>query len=406
MKLSQYCKKYKGSRKPILFNLLTREEITVGNELFRVLRDRDFGKLSDSLTEDLTDSLVLVPDNFDREINLQMLWDNETGASDRLDVTYALTYKCNMKCSYCVQSAVKDENECKETEFLKWLSDLLEIRKPKYFHLTFFGGEPMLKRRSINTIACSTYELCKKEGIEFEFGITTNGTLINPYDIKLWKTYGLKCLDVTIDGTMENHDRKRIYKNGSGTFDDIIDNLKKIKGIVQINIISNLAPESLSYNEFLVFLSGLKSEINFNSIRFKPYFEDVAGGCFFRECHIETMENVLNEAERLSLPVERNYILGPCGYFDNNTFAVSPGGDIYPCSPFFGNREFILGTIKGLNKLEKRHSIKDNLSSECLFCSFCPVCFGGCRYVSLKVAGNVSTPTCEKKFFQNSLRDI
>jgi uncharacterized protein len=406
MKLSPYCISLKQSSSPVLFNTLTREVICIDRDLYDVLRNRAFHKIDEELERELFESSVLVPDDFDEEENLQALWEKETRPGDKLEVTYALTFRCNMKCSYCVQSDTKEENECASEGFVKWVCNLLETRKPDRFRLTFFGGEPLLKNDSITDIAVSIYEICRKAGVEFEFSITTNGTLIKPISVELWEPYGLKCLDVTIDGTRETHDRKRSYKNGSGTFDDIIDNLKSLKGLVPINLICNLPPTKESHVEFLNYLSDQKSEIEFGSIRFKPYFDNAAGGCFFSNCHIEAMEEIQKEAERLSLPVENDFILGPCGFFDNNSFAVSPVGDIYPCTPFFGNRDYVMGNVKTAGKLEKHHSIKDNLSSECSICSFCPVCFGGCRFVSLKVIGDVSKPSCEKEFFKSIFEKI
>ena len=406
MKLSPYCKKVANTSAPSLFNMLTREEITVTSELCDALEKREFDSFPCELEKELTDSSILVPDDFDAESNLLSLWNEETSVGDRLDITYALTYRCNMRCGYCIQSGVNGESECGSGEFLKWATHLLEMRKPKNFNLTFFGGEPLLKRGDISDISSSLHQLCANTEIDFGFSVISNGTLINAEDVKLWKSQGLESLDITIDGIRENHDRKRIYGNGAGTFDDIIGNLKKIRGDVSVNIISNLAPESADYGDFLFLLSDLRDEIGLNAVRFKPYYEGMSGGCFFGESHVETMKKIEAEARALSLPVESGCILGPCGFFDNNTFAVSPSGDIYPCTPFFGDRRYSLRTIKGAFELDKKHSLKDNLSEECLVCTYCPVCFGGCRYISLKAKGNVSSPTCEKRFFEGYFRDM
>jgi len=378
----------------------------IDDELHDTLRNREFKKVNGELEKELYDSSVLVHDDFDEKQSLQKLWESETRRRDTLEVTYALTFKCNMKCSYCVQSEIKEESECTCNVFVRWLSELLKIRKPRCFHLTFFGGEPLLKKQSITTIAASINLLCKELNIEFEFGITTNGTLINPVDIIKWKSFGLKNLDVTVDGEKDTHDGKRVYKDGTGTFDDIIKNLKKLKGILPVNLICNLAPTNVSHVEYLEYLSEQTNEIEIKNIRFKPYYDKSVGGCFFGDCHIGAMEEIMSKAHSLSLPVEREFIFGPCGYFDNNFFAVSPCGDIYPCTPFFGKKEFALGTVCTDEKLEKTHSLEDNLSDECLFCSFCPVCFGGCRFVSLIEKGDVSSTSCEKRFFQSNFDNI
>jgi uncharacterized protein len=301
-----------------------------------------------------------------------------------------------------VQKGVAGEDSIGDDSFITWVENILALRNPERFHLTFFGGEPLLRKDSIYRIATQLHRRCEESSIEFVFSVTTNGTLLEADDLKAWNPIGLSSVDVTLDGTKETHDGRRRYRGGEGTFDDIVGRLIDIRGITAINLISNISSSDSEYADFLSLLADLHAKIGFNSLRFKPFYNnELQHSCVFNSANIEATKRLWAESEWLGLPVERNFVIGPCGFFSNNTMAVTPQGSIYPCTPFFGQERFLLGNISYSTLLEKWFRLPDNLPHKCLDCAYVPVCCGGCRFVSSRHHGDASKVACEKPFFDS-----
>lgn len=109
--------------------------------------------------------------------------------------------------------------------------------------------------------------------------MTTNGTLLNKEIIKFLVENNI-FITVSLDGPKNMHDRYRIFPNGRGTYDIIINNLKKIKDFSNeyftnyISINSVLAPpfDFKKINNYFYqnqFLKLLRERYNFSNV--DPY---------------------------------------------------------------------------------------------------------------------------------------
>lgn len=402
MNLSKYCFSYKDSFQPTLFQTLTREDIVIDEELFDVLKRRAFHELDENLRAELVDSGVLLNDNLEEERLLAALFPPDYEFNQTLEVTYAVTYSCNMSCSYCVQSPLQTEKECSEDKVISGLLNILNKKNPKNFRLSFFGGEPLLERNKIYNISSAMHAECEKKGIDIELAITTNGTLLRTIDTSRLYAFGLRDIDVTLDGDSKTHDARRMYHDGKGSFYDIVEGFRGVHPGVSLNIICNISGGGTDYSPFIHFLSDSRNDFRFESVRFKPFFNDAVNeACFFSGEHVDVLKSIWREADRHSLPVDKSFIIGPCGFFSKNAIAVSPGGQVYPCTPFYGDDRHLLGNIGNALALEKRHKLKDNLPRRCLECVYVTICGGGCRFVSSRLQDDVAQATCEKKFFDS-----
>jgi len=82
-----------------------------------------------------------------------------------------------------------------------------------------------------------------------KFNMTINGTLLNKEKIKFLVQNQFSIL-ISIDGPKEIHDRYRVFKNGKGTFNCLIKNLRSMK---------SMYPEY--YNRSFLFLSFPPSKL-------------------------------------------------------------------------------------------------------------------------------------------------
>ncbi|MDP9104639.1 MAG: radical SAM protein [Candidatus Eremiobacteraeota bacterium] len=146
------------------------------------------------------------------------------------------TYSCNLRCGYCFQDNMRTDPALKHllrtmTPAMadRILDSLPQIEQrhsviadgkvPRQF--TFFGGEPLLaaSRRAIEHFVRGA----QKRGPS-QFGAISNGTELEAYEDLLGPD-GISYLQITLDGPADDHDQRRIYADGSGSFDKICANI-------------------------------------------------------------------------------------------------------------------------------------------------------------------------------------
>ena len=105
--------------------------------------------------------------------------------------------------------------------------------------LTFFGGEPLLNVPALMRIAEACHAHAAARGIEQIVSIITNGLLLTPELVDRLLPLGLTGVKVTLDGDRETHDRMRPLRGGQGTFDRIIENVRRVADKVPVAIGGN-----------------------------------------------------------------------------------------------------------------------------------------------------------------------
>ncbi len=149
-------------------------------------------------------------------------------------MTFEITENCNLRCKYCVFSGHYDNfrqlsprNMDFETasKGLDYIFSLIKERKKREFAIGFYGGEPLLCIDTIKQILAYSKRLFS--GWDLRFTMTTNLTLLTE-DIMDFLAENDFILLVSLDGGKENHDAKRVYANGMGTFDTVYKNLRKM----------------------------------------------------------------------------------------------------------------------------------------------------------------------------------
>ena len=150
-----------------------------------------------------------------------------------------------MRCPYCFENGIKENKSYMTSEtandVVTWLMKEIQQYQPKYFSIAFSGGEPLLNLEAVRTIISKISAYCSENGIFFQFGLLTNGTIkISTEDAALFQRYGLRFIQYTIDGDKEVHNKRRVLTDGS--YDIIIQNMidkarnMDIETVIRINI--------------------------------------------------------------------------------------------------------------------------------------------------------------------------
>lgn len=154
---------------------------------------------------------------------------------DQLPALYRLTLNvsntCNMACKYCYANAgnyytcgilMDKDTALNAVNFLSKRFSVIE-------HINFFGGEPTLNQPIIELV-CEYFIYLHDRGVLPylpRFGLTTNGYAIDSSVFRMLRTYDFS-VTVSLDGPKEIHDRLRTDREGSGTYDAILENTKII----------------------------------------------------------------------------------------------------------------------------------------------------------------------------------
>ena len=184
--------------------------------------------------------------------------------TSELNVTLLTTLQCNFACDYCYQGDHGDYNERADQMSLEtagrvgdWIERELERVRPEKFVLTFFGGEPLLNLPVMYMLAERLWHATQARGIPMFANIITNGLLLTPEIVDRMNPFGLNGIKITLDGDRDTHNRMRPLRGGQGTFDRIVENMRKVAGKCRIAIGGNFDESSVdSYPALLEFLKA------------------------------------------------------------------------------------------------------------------------------------------------------
>lgn len=148
-------------------------------------------------------------------------------------LTLNVSEACNMRCKYCVYSGKYFYKRTHNSRLMNFIVAkraidffLAHSRESENAAITFYGGEPLLNFKLIKD--CVEYIKTIKATDQVSLGMTTNGTVLTNEMVDFLISNQISLL-VSLDGPRAVHDRYRVFKNGRGSFNVIINNLSKIR---------------------------------------------------------------------------------------------------------------------------------------------------------------------------------
>lgn len=312
--------------------------------------------------------------------------------SKMLVLTVAPTMNCNMKCPYCYESKGNSiMSEEVENDLLKFIENKIKFEGYQDINLTWYGGEPLLCKDIIFKVSKKIIDLCDTNKINYISSMVSNGTLLDrDTAIRLKEECRVNYIQITLDGVGETNNKRRLLKNNEKSFDLIVDNIKNIKDVINIQIRANL--DKSNYNEIdnmieFFYDNELKHE-NIN-LYFAPVQSD-SEFCFIKksQCYsaYEFAKINLDVAHKLKkynvLPFYPFTKLGSCGATSINSYVVDPDGDLYKCWNEINIKEKKVGNLKYGDTMNGRllKWLSVELKEECKECKIMPMCQGGCPY--------------------------
>lgn len=326
-----------------------------------------------------------------------------------------VAHDCNLACKYCF--AGKGEYDgpkgLMSYETGKRALDFLVEQSGTRHNLEvdFFGGEPLLNWDVCKKLVEYGRSIEKKYNKNFRFTVTTNGVLLND-EIMDFCNKEMGNVVLSLDGRKETHDRLRITRKNTDSYDMIIDKFKKF---------------AQSRNQKDYYMRGTYTHFNtdfskdvihmadegFKELSIEPVVCDPSEDYALKESDLpvlkEQYEILANEMLRRYRKGNGftfyHYMIdldaGPCIVkrvsgcgVGTEYMAVTPDGELYPCHQFVGDEKFLLGDIwngvKNKNVLEQFENCNVYSHKECKDCFAKLYCSGGCAANAYHSTGSVS----------------
>lgn len=327
-----------------------------------------------------------------------------------------ITHDCNLRCKYCFAETGDFGHGRKfmSLETGKAAIDFLMKRSGviRNLEIDFFGGEPMLNFDVVKKLVEYGRQEEKKYNKNIRFTLTTNGTLLDSDSIKFINEH-ISNVVLSADGRKNVNDKMRTYVDGSGTYDTILPNYKKLIKNRESDwyIRGTYTRENLDFASDVIHFA----DEGFNQISVEPVVLDNDDEFALRE---EDLPLLFNEYEKLAIELIERYKngqevnffhfmidleSGPCLYkrfkgcgSGSEYVAVTPEGGIYPCHQFVGFDEYIMGNVHtGEFNREIQDSFSDNniaTINECKSCWAKYYCGGGCAANNYKFHKDTTKP--------------
>ncbi len=308
-----------------------------------------------------------------------------------------VTGECNNRCRYCIIEKNRISMDIETADRINnFYFQHIEEASPVAVIDDYSGGEPWMKYPLIVEIAGKRKLFCEERGIQYSFQITTNGTLITGRSVEKLLRVGLDRLRVSFAGPAELHDYLRPDRDGQGTYDVIVNNLKKISGKIPIGIecqYNGLDDSYLRVPEMLDdFIDNniLVDDVQFTPILAQPHSNEFQGGLDEPEKQIWLQ----NEAVKRNMSSPISPPVNTCLAELTHRFVFDSAGFVLAC-PSLQLGEMAYGdVVSGVDFYKEAVMCNRLLPEKCRQCSLLPLCKGGCRNQALIMHGDFDGIDC------------
>lgn len=358
------------------------------------------------------------------------------------------TYSCNLRCPYCFQDHMRTDPNYSHllAKMTKDTVDLIidnikNIEARHNFHadesyvrpFKFFGGEPLLEENK----DIIEYVIKKAKTIgRARFKAISNGTDLHHYK-DLLGPEGICEIQITLDGKPEEHDKRRIYPDGKGSFELIRENISMALGLgVKINVRVNVDKNNIDdlpeladvivangwdkYKNFGSYLAAIVAhnentdgdecfgthELNRDFRGLKERFPQLKVFHFDGDSMKRKARSIIENGKDSSF-------LSPlyCGAH-SKMYVIDAFADLYACYEKTGDKKIRIGSI------DKKTGLNINVANECNWrsrtvasnpvcsqCRYALFCGGGCAINAEVKTGKLHANFCDSygKRFRESV---
>jgi len=314
-------------------------------------------------------------------------------------LTIAPTMACNFGCDYCFQGQDKPK-ETMSQEVQDAVVALVERASPSVKHLgvSWYGGEPLLRLRIIESLSDRLMEVCKRRGISYSAMVVTNGYMLSLEAARSLHQRKVTWIQVTLDGTPEFHDSRRYLLSKKGSFEKIIHNLRAMVDEVPTPVVIRVNIDDRNSDDIHKLIDYLAEVGLGHRKNFKMYFapiEALTEGCHtvqdltlgkarYGQLEAELYRHGFR-AGLTNLPYPPRFH-GTCGAVRPGGLVILPSGDLHKCWDTVSWPDRRVGTIWNPDAVND-HALTQRWlkwtpfdNDTCKNCKLLPNCAGACAY--------------------------
>lgn len=393
------------SQQPILaFSSRTSNILHIGPSLYNQITNREWLKIQEDKLDELLAKKIIVKSS---ENELRSIIEENKEAINgikTLKLVLQPTAACPLGCHYCGQQhSAKKLNRTKHV--VEFSEHMLSKQSFQNIHVTWFGSEPLSGLSNLIELSSSLMSLASEKNIEYSASIVTNGLLLSKKVADaLVKQHKILSFEITLDGDAESHDKRRMTKTGSPTFQRIYSNLRNFANdenlkSAELTVRANVDESNRDRIEPLIRLlakDGLQNRIQFYVAPIHSWGHDehklAASKQDFAQWEIEWFLLMLQLGFQPALIPKRKPIV--CTAVSKSSFLIDPEGSVFGCTEVSLVDSYGKGdankhrfgdlTDSSVDASPKRHLL-GNFNDEvlegkhgCSYCPMLPVCGGHC----------------------------
>jgi uncharacterized protein len=405
MRLSRYLVAHPQGDNVLLFATRSAEFLTVSRSLYTSLASRDGSDISSEALALLSELKVLVEDDEDELTSV--VSESRSASSGRctLHMVVVPTSACPLGCNledyggYCGQKHGK--GKMTREDQLALIRSLRAAIRP--FHsrvsVSWFGGEPLAALDVVRTLSAGFKEIAATSNCAYYADLTTGGTLLTREVAReCFLQLGIGAFSVSIDGSKEEHDKRRCTKGGQPTYDRIMKNVSDLiedpeLTVCKISIRCNVDKRNIHSVPSLIDLiadKGWQERVDFyfvpvhhwsgadsSSFRYSP--------SEFAEVEMQLLEQMIDRGFTPYLLPEKRPVV--CRVVSDSNIVVGHDGAVHKCteSPLtpLNRSADIIGRAGDTDLFTEKntwrwHDEVNEGKQPCSTCTFLPVCGGGC----------------------------
>lgn len=361
--------------------------------LLRFLETGEASECSPQLLEQLALGRMIVSDDFDEVEHLRSVYQASRYSAARFALTIVTSLGCNFDCPYCFEAKHPSIlNEDVEEQILQVLED--QLCGIKDFHVTWFGGEPLVGKKPLLSLSDAFIQRCDSAGVNYSASIITNGFLLSNETCRQLADRRVTRVQVGLDGPPEVHNRMRPLAGGKGSFVQILRNLHYAVNHFSVSVRVNLDRHNLDDVEGLFRIlaaEGLNGKLAVYPAQIVSIDQGTpTPSAFWKPACLTKRE--FSDAEQSFFSAAQRYGFNsqllpkptatPCTAVRANELVVGSKGELYKCWDSVGSPSQVIGHIRDyrdLNgRLQRWLKYDPFANAECRACIALPVCMGGC----------------------------
>ena len=400
-----------------LFNTFNGSCFEIDKQTAEMIKGKELENLSPESKELLALSGALIPDNVNEDHKFAYLQGHYKYNTSNFTSTVLLTWDCNLKCPYCFQGHDREVNHMtmeQADRYINFTLGAVAQKNSKSVFIMLFGGEPLMNIDIGIYILEKIKAYCDENSIMFTSGIVTNGTLLTLRLIETLCNLNCKMIQITLDGVKDIHDTRRMYGNGDGSFDDIMNILRVLNEQGRVHTIIRINVDRTNIDDTYDLLTYLGKDgesltnctVDFGIVR----TEGTACAGYSTNCFSEieigdVLYDLWGYAEKQGFryKIKPNRRFFYCGLYCDNQYTIASNLDVYKCWEHVGNPIHLMGRIDENGRfVDQTHAFFEWMSVDplkndtCKACVYLPTCGGGCGVIAYNETGSYHAKGCFK----------